>query len=772
MVEGISTPLKSFVDSKRCAAKNLIKYAKMTTDEVKGEDETENSEENSEMKLEVETKIDDRYNGNGITAEKLFVLTEPTTVLSVACTLDAKGRIFRTDDGMAMLLGYISMSELLGIEISKLIPAVQLEGNAEIQYVCALSVRGSSVPVTVKVNTERDPETQRPLMYELQIRAFSSISGIVILTGSGTLYNFNEHFIEVLIGKRKNEALNDITHITDIIPKFHSHILTSPLDETSNEVAMKMLGLFENSISKNCSSSAHSPNNCSSVTCLISDLSISLPKMESIENVSSSSLHSSISDVEEICSSIPSTSSQLIESVQLDSNIESWNQIVDGENNRNTSIIEGSFHGFAKHTDGNLIAICFNIKRLEPSNGASWAVYISYNKSAADSHFSDNMEKEGSIEKNVYDDDNGSICGYNDDDNYQCDFKVEKNEMHTAENIQQMEDDNVQEVAGEYSEYYDTHHLIGNGAFGSVKLATRKDTGVLAVAKFVCKSKIFAESWVPSAKRGNRVVPIELHLLETLSHPNIVKLLDVFENNMYYQLVMEKLGCGMDLFEFIEQQPKLDEPLISYIFKQIVSAVAYLHSKNIVHRDLKDENVIIDQNFSCKLIDFGSAAYFDHNFVFSTFCGTMEYCSPEVLRGNKYRGPELEMWSLGILLYTLVFFENPFRSLQEAMHAEIEFPWEVSEGLFQVIAWLLQRDPQLRATVQEISNHYWIKQSVDLRKYKFQDVLKKYDHPQFDPPDYPSEELVNHLKGTSNYSSALEIQAKSNTRNESNVDSL
>lgn len=85
----------------------------------------------------------------------------------------------------------------------------------------------------------------------------------------------------------------------------------------------------------------------------------------------------------------------------------------------------------------------------------------------------------------------------------------------------------------------------------------------------MCKTKVLPESWVQSPKRGNRMVPIEVHLLENLNHPNIVRVLDVFENDKYYQLVMEKLGCGMDLFEFIEFQPKLEEPLTSYIFRQV-----------------------------------------------------------------------------------------------------------------------------------------------------------------------------------------------------------
>ncbi|KAL3123825.1 hypothetical protein niasHT_010038 [Heterodera trifolii] len=292
-------------------------------------------------------------------------------------------------------------------------------------------------------------------------------------------------------------------------------------------------------------------------------------------------------------------------------------------------------------------------------------------------------------------------------------------------------DENDETVRGEYSKCYHTFQQIGNGTFGSVKLATQKGTGLMAVSKFICKDKVLPESWIQCPKRSNKMVPIEVHLLESLNHPNIVRVLGVFENDKYYQLVMEKCGYGMDLFEFIDHQPKMDEPLISYIFRQIVNAVDYLHKKHIVHRDLKDENVIIDQNFGCKLIDFGSAAFFGEGIVFSYFYGTMEYCSPEVLSGNKYLGPEVEMWSVGILLYTLVFFENPFRSSHEIVNAEIELPWEISEGLYQVLSWLLQPGPKLRATVSEIKRHWWLTQRVDPRNYNFMEVLRNHEQPPF-----------------------------------------
>lgn len=114
-----------------------------------------------------------------------------------------------------------------------------------------------------------------------------------------------------------------------------------------------------------------------------------------------------------------------------------------------------------------------------------------------------------------------------------------------------------------------------------------------------------------------------------------VKALDFFENEKYFQLVMEKWGSGMDLFEFIERNPALDEPLTSYIFRQMVSPLIYLRSLNVIHRDIKDENVIINEKFHIKLIDFGSATYLEPDKTFAQFAGTIEYCSPEVLKGHQ-----------------------------------------------------------------------------------------------------------------------------------------
>lgn len=242
------------------------------------------------------------------------------------------------------------------------------------------------------------------------------------------------------------------------------------------------------------------------------------------------------------------------------------------------------------------------------------------------------------------------------------------------------------------------------------------------VVKFIRKDKVLEDCWIEDPTLGR--VTLEIAILSRVEHANIIKVLDVFENQGFFQLVMEKHGSGLDLFSFIDCHPSLDEPLASYIFRQLVSAVGYLRSRSIIHRDIKDENIVIAEDFSVKLIDFGSAAYLEGGRLFYTFCGTIEYCAPEVLLGNPYRGPELEMWSLGVTLYTLVFEENPFCELEETVEAAMNPPYLVSQDLMSLLSGLLQPVPEQRTTLEKLVTDPWVTQPVNLADYTWEEVYQ------------------------------------------------
>ncbi|XP_066050139.1 PAS domain-containing serine/threonine-protein kinase isoform X3 [Chamaea fasciata] len=274
---------------------------------------------------------------------------------------------------------------------------------------------------------------------------------------------------------------------------------------------------------------------------------------------------------------------------------------------------------------------------------------------------------------------------------------------------------------GEYAKNYSTLNLIGKGSFGFVWSARSKKDHQEVVVKFIWKERVLEDCWVDDPDLGR--VTQEIAILHKLQHPSIIKVLDVFENECFFQLVMEKHGSGLDLFTFIDNQPNLDEPLASYIFRQLVSAVGYLHCRNILHRDIKDENIVIAEDFTIKLVDFGSAAYLEPGKLFYTFCGTIEYCSPEVLSGKPYHGPELEMWSLGITLYTLVLGENPFCELEEALAAVLSPPRPVSEGLMDLMAGLLHPVPEQRMTLAMLAEDPWLRQPVNLADYTWEELF-------------------------------------------------
>lgn len=223
---------------------------------------------------------------------------------------------------------------------------------------------------------------------------------------------------------------------------------------------------------------------------------------------------------------------------------------------------------------------------------------------------------------------------------------------------------------------------LGQGAYGLVKLAVRKDDPEQrkVVIKYVIKSRILVDCWTKDRKLG--VIPVEIHILHTLRkipHANCSDMLDYFEDDDHYYIVMGLHGVGMDLFDYIELKNGMDDMEIRSIFKQIALAVRHLHDHKIVHRDIKDENVVLDQNGGVRLIDFGSAAYLKGR-RYDTFVGTLDYAAPEILAGQTYEGPAQDIWALGILLYTLVYRENPFYDIDEILSHELRIPFVLSEG--------------------------------------------------------------------------------------------
>ncbi|KAJ5514655.1 hypothetical protein N7463_004207 [Penicillium fimorum] len=255
---------------------------------------------------------------------------------------------------------------------------------------------------------------------------------------------------------------------------------------------------------------------------------------------------------------------------------------------------------------------------------------------------------------------------------------------------------------------------MGQGAYGQVKLARlKKQPNKKMVLKFVTKKRILVDTWTRDRRLGT--VPLEIHVLDFLrrdglKHPNIVEMEGFFEDDINYYIEMTPHGLpGMDLFDYIELKANMDESECRNIFKQVASAVNHLHTKAlVVHRDIKDENVVLDGEGRIKLIDFGSAAYIK-NGPFDVFVGTIDYAAPEVLQGRSYRGKEQDIWALGILLYTIVYKENPFYNVDEILDHPLRIPFlPFSEDCIDLIRTMLDRDVDNRLTITEVLEHPWM----------------------------------------------------------------
>ena len=210
----------------------------------------------------------------------------------------------------------------------------------------------------------------------------------------------------------------------------------------------------------------------------------------------------------------------------------------------------------------------------------------------------------------------------------------------------------------------------------------------------------------------------ETTILKHLNHNNVVKFYESFESNNHILIIMEYISCG-DLLTFVRKRSKLSENVARYIFKQIIEALNYIHSNNIIHRDIKLDNILIDLNNTIKICDFGVSKKFNNNETIFDQCGTPAYIAPEILKNEGFQGPSADIWSAGIVLYAIVQGKVPFynKDVQQLYQMIINNNYhplqKCSNELENLMKCLLEKDPKKRITGSQILNHPWLK----IKKY-------------------------------------------------------
>ncbi|XP_071799712.1 5'-AMP-activated protein kinase catalytic subunit alpha-2-like isoform X2 [Asterias amurensis] len=264
--------------------------------------------------------------------------------------------------------------------------------------------------------------------------------------------------------------------------------------------------------------------------------------------------------------------------------------------------------------------------------------------------------------------------------------------------------------------HYILGETLGMGTFGKVKMGEHLLTQHKVAVKILNRQKIKSLDVVSKIRR-------EIQNLKLFRHPHIIKLYQVISTPTDIFMVMEYVAGG-ELFDYIVKNGKLKDFEARKFFQQIISGVDYCHRHMIVHRDLKPENLLLDNNMHVKIADFGLSNMMTDGEFLRTSCGSPNYAAPEVISGKLYAGPEVDIWSCGVILYALLCGTLPFDDehvptlFRKIKGGVFVIPDHISKSsVKQLITHLLQVDPLKRADIKNIREHEWFK--VELPEYLF-----------------------------------------------------
>lgn len=260
---------------------------------------------------------------------------------------------------------------------------------------------------------------------------------------------------------------------------------------------------------------------------------------------------------------------------------------------------------------------------------------------------------------------------------------------------------------------YKLGRTLGVGSFGKVKLAQHELTGHRVAVKILNRKKIQSLDMDDKVRR-------EIKTLKLFSHPHITRLYEVIDTPTDIFVIIEYVSEG-ELFDFIVEKGRLSEDDARRFFQQIISGVDYCHRHMVVHRDLKPENLLLDNDFNLKIADFGLSNMMRDGYFLKTSCGSPNYAAPEVLSGKLYAGPEVDVWSCGVILYALLCGSLPFDDesipnlFKKIKGGIYSLPGHISDGVRDLIPRMLVVDPCKRITIAEIRQHRWFR--VNLPRY-------------------------------------------------------